>query len=324
MTQVPDMLETQVGLETPWGTAVAPTAKIMGLEKFSIKPLIAAKRLVDQRGSKAPGHVSEIASIDGEGSFDGWLSYEEIHYFLEAMVGTVTPSGAGPYIFAGAAPGTTPESGRPQTFVHGGPNGAYALVGGVGQSLNIAIATAMEGRFSGSLIGKRGAVDALEALSDREVHPVMGDHAKIYIDAWAGTMGATEMANLAFSAELAIEATRKAQHRLSALDPKGIAGDKWQGSLKMVMEFDDTTIKGFMDTILATSPAVWKKQVRIELSNSTELLDLDFAGFQEEAPEIFTDEDGISTVEFNLLGEYNSALGNWFAYSGSIATATLP
>ena len=319
-----DLLQTQVGLESAWADGAAPTARLMGIETFAIKPEIEGKALVDQRGSKAPGHISEIAKVGASASYDGFLTYEEIHYFLESMVSQVTPSGVGPYVYDGEAPGTALETPRNQNFVHGGPNGAYGFAGGVGKELTIAIATGEEGRFSGELIGKQSGPDALETLSDRDVTPIMGDHAKIYIDAWAGTMGATEMANLAFSAELSLETNRELSHRLSALTAPGYAGTKWAGSLKMVMEFDATTIKAFVDTILAASPVIWEKQVRIECISGANLLDLDFAGFQEEAPEIFTDENGVSTVEFNLIGQYNATLANWFKYSGTIVPAVLP
>lgn len=323
---VPDLLQTQTGKESSWGTGVTPTARFMGLESFTINPGVESKGLPDQRGSLQPQHHSEVARIAPGFSFESQLNYEDVNYWLEGMVGEITPTGSDPYTRTGAAPAGTQVTPRSQTIVHGGPNGAYGLVGAIPTELAISLATAMEGRISGSGIAKNRQDDALESLSDRTVTPVMGDHVTIYMDAWGGTIGSTELAALVFAAELSLSANRELSHRLSALTAGSWAGPKWSGSMKLTCEFDATTVNTLMDEFMAASPtAPFQKQVRLEcVLDANHQLTLDFAGFSEGSPEAFGETDGIVSVEFNLVGEYNAALGNFFEYENINQVSALP
>ena len=321
-----DLYKVQSGKESTWGTNVASTVKFMGIDTIEIDAGVEQKALPDQRASLAPSHESQIHMISPKGSYGGWASYEDIHYWLEGMVGEVTPTGAGPYTRAGVAPGIVQINGRPQTLVYGGPEGIYGLNGALPTSFTFEVSNNEEAKYSGDLMAKDRVIDTFDALSDRVITPIMGDHVKIYLDPVGGTVGATEMAALGFSVELTIEANRSGKHHLSALTPDSVRGPRWSGSLKAVLEFDATIVNALMDEFFTVEASIanFEKQVRIECISGTDTLLLDFAGFAEAAPVAFTDEDDIATVEFNLTGQYNAALANWFKYTGDNDVAVMP
>ena len=326
-----ELYQIQTGLETTWGTNVAPTARLIGIESIEVNPGVEQKALTDMRGSYAPSHVSQITRIMPTGTYEGWASYEDIHYWLEGMVGEVTPSGAmAPYTRTGAAPGIAPILGRAQTLVYGGREGVYALNGALPTTFTFSVNSNEEARFSGDIMAKDRVIDVLGVLADRVVTPIMGDHVKIYIDPIGGTIGATEIAALAFSVELELNANRTGKPHLASLTADTLRGPKWSGSLTAVLEFDATVVNTLMDEFFTPEATIteFAKQVRIAAlvgtGTSVKSLTLDFAGFQETAPVAFTDTDGIASIEFNLTGSYNSNLGNWFEYSGQNGVATLP
>lgn len=320
-----DLLIAQIGKETTWGTAVPQTAKLMGIEKMTIKQVAEGKALTDQRGSLAPTYEAQLTKIMAEGSFEGWLSYEDINYWLESMYGLATITGAGPYTYTNEAPLTAKPTPRILTLAYGeSTDGVYGLSGGLVNKLTIALASGAEGRVSGELIGQEVLGDTLDALSDRTVNPVMGQHVSLFIDDWAGTIGTTQISNVAFSLELALEAPFGLKHYLGALQANGWRLNRLNGELKMTLEFG-AAAKAYVDEFAAASPSLFQKLVRIKASNGANLdMQLDFAGFSEDVPELFTDEDGVSTVEFALKGQYDAGMANWFEYVNINGLATLP
>ena len=316
------LFETQVGKEVTWGTAVAPTAKLMGMEEFTIKPLDTTKIIAEQRGSLAPGFLAVLEKVDAEANFDGAMLYEDIHYFLEGVMGVVTPSGAGPYDYDGVAPLGTKPTLREQTFVHGTADYVKGLQGGLVQELVLSLAHGSEGRMSGRIMGQEVATDALESLSDRTVNPIMGDHVTLYIDDFGGTIGTTEVVATAFNLELTLRSGVAPKWHLGSLVSDSYKIAQYEGELKMVFEVNATSY-AYLGNLLSQS-AIWDKLVRISCTNGTESLELDFAGVALERPEIFPEEDGVASIEVTLSGLYESTFANWFKYQGNMSLATLP
>jgi len=315
-------LEVQSGKETAWGTSVTPTAKLMGVEKISLKPKVEAVKYPDQRGSYAPGFIADIAKVSGEGSFESLLTYEDVNYWLEGVVGAVTPSGAGPYTRDGSAPLGSEATPRSQTIAYGNSDGVYGGNGVIPSKLSLKFPYGDVARVSGDLLAKEVVGDALAVLSDRTVNPVMGDQVSLYIDAWAGTVGTTQFTDTIFSVEIEIDAQKSLKHGLGSLTPVDHKGMAWMGVLKARLEFGAAS-KAYLDAIVAGS-ALFQRQVRVEMSNGTESAYFDFAGYSPEGPEVFSEEDGVVAVEFTLEGLYNPAMGNWFAYQTINAVSALP
>lgn len=307
------LMQVQMGTESTWGTVVAPTVKLMGVEEQpTINPGATAEAIPEQRGSHAKmfdGFISEkrpTASLPNVA-----ISYEDICYFLDNLLGEATPSGADPYTRNYAAPLTSDPDPRILSIVNGGPDGVYSLSGAVANKLVFKGETGKPMRMDAEFIGKTLATDALESLSDRTVNLIKPEHFLLYIDAWGGTIGTTAISTIWQSFTLTLENERAGKMGLGSLSPQGYRETGWSGTLELLMEFDATS-KAFLDAMISPS-ALFQKQVRIKAASGANLkMQFDFAGFTEEAPEVIQDNDGVLTVGFTLTGMYNSALGNWF------------
>jgi hypothetical protein len=211
------------------------------------------------------------------------------------------------------------------TFLYGNAtDGVYRATSALLRTLNIKGERAGPWTFSADLIAK--SIDAggsLAALSDRAVTLVASAETALYVDAWGGTIGTTAVATTAFSFELNIDTKRTLKHYLGSLTPGGFAhGSAWEATLSIVMEFNATS-KAFVDAMLSGS-TLFQRQVRLKATNGTNIFQLDFAGTQDGAPQIFDDEDGVSTVEIKLKALYNSTLGAWMKASVTNSVAALP
>lgn len=312
MPNIPDLNQTQVGKETSWGTPVSPTAKLMGIRECKILPVNEAIVHEAQMGSLAPSPDANLTQIAGSASLNGDVLYDDMPYWLDGLFDEETPTGSDPYTYAYLAPLTAIATSRKQTLVHGQGSDVYALEGALVNQLVISGRTGEALQFSAELIGEEVVADTLAALSDRAVNMVMGDHLALYIDAWAGTIGSTAISSAFFAFTLTLNANRATYPTFGQLKPDGYRDARYSGTLALSIEFDATT-QAYLDAIIGGS-AVFQRQVRLKASNGASLdFQLDFAGSAVAAPELFTDADGVITLDVTLEGTYNSTLGNWFA-----------
>lgn len=320
-----DLTQAQIGKETTWGTTVTPTAKLMGIESFDITPIVDTEVKKDIRGSQAPGYNAVVLKAEAQAEFSGQALYEDLPYWLESLMGVVTPTGAGPYVRTGNAPvsNTGVASPRMMTVIMGDANDAYKLGGGIVSDLTLSFEANKPAMVKGKMLGQAvtsGA--ALAGLSDRSVNVIMGDHLTLYIDAWGGTVGTTVIAASAFAGELTLKSNRKLRHYLGALTPGNWNDPRWEGSLKLTVEFNTTT-KAYLNSLL--TPGLVQHQVRLKFASGANLIQqLDFAGNLTKAPKIYDDRDGLSTIDLEYDGQYNTALANWLKYSNTNNVSALP
>ncbi len=320
-----DLLQVQIGTEVTWGTPVTPTAKLARVKKKPdvIQANMKAEVAEDQLASLGPSSEAVLLSHSGAFALDQAGLYEDINYWLESIVGTVTPSGAGPYTRAGVAPlAAVPTSPKKFTVYHGDATEGLRLQGGLVTALKIKGES--RGRVETSVNGIGESVDAgtPAALSDRTVTPILGAHGAVYVDTWAGTMGATAVAASAYAFELSLGAPRELKTYLGSIIPTDWNENKLTGVLKLTLEWNATT-SPYMTGILSTS-AVWQRQVRLKFDNTaTYQLQLDFAGTALEAPR-WSNRNGIVTFDVTLAATYHSTFANWFKYQTKNSLATLP
>lgn len=328
MVDLISLEQYQVGEEAEWGSVAAPTAKLMGIERITLQPHTQVLRHRDRRASLAPAYESDIVRTFGEGNVQGDVLYEDICYWLDNLFGEATPSGEDPYTRAYAAPlSAVPSGPKLLSVVDATGSQVYSLTGALVNGLTISGRSGEALKFSAPLIGKAVATDSTAALDDRTVNRVMADHVALFIDTWAGTIGTTEIdETVIYSFELSIQPNRALIFGVGSeapVDWRESSGGPWEGSLKMTLEFDAVS-KAFLDAIVAAS-AVFQRQVRIKASNTVDRdLQIDFAGSQEDAPSVFTDDDGVATIEFELHGEYNAELENWLEITSVNEVAALP
>lgn len=324
MPFIPDLAEIQIGKETVWGTPVAPTAKLMGIESCKIKPINEAI-LLSSLGSLVPGRNASLTKVAAEATLGGEALFEDLPYWFDGLFDEATPTGAGPYVYTYSAPDGTEPTPRIFTLTHGDNAGSYVygMEGGIVSKLVISGKTGEAWKFQADLIGEQVNTDALASLSSRAVNAIMAHMTDLYIDAWGGTIGTTQITGPFFSFELTINTNRAIYHSLGSIMGVGYREAKYNGTLKLSLELDATS-QAYLDAILAAS-AVFQKQIRIKGSSGASLIaQLDFAGTAMKSPETFTDQDGVTTLDLELEGTYNSTLGNWLEAEITNGVTTLP
>ena len=73
MAKLDALFEVQAGTEASdaWGTEVASTVKLMGVEELTISPIITAEQVDELRGTLQPGYRSHIRAAHGEATVGG-------------------------------------------------------------------------------------------------------------------------------------------------------------------------------------------------------------------------------------------------------------
>lgn len=326
---VTSLFNVQVGKETTWGTAVAQTAKLMGVKSLTPTPLVNTKLFKHLRGSLQPAFEAMLTAVGGAYTLEETGLYEDIIFGLESLLHIATPTGAGPYTRPYAAPTTSQPTRRFETLCQGQGSDIYSLLGAITTSMTLK-ATAGENdtemTVTRELIGQKFAEDTVDALSDRTVNPIMASHFACYMDAWAGTMGATALTATVKGFELALMAPVLLKRYLGSLAPGGLEFPEWKPSdnkLKLSLEFN-STVNSIVDSILGVSGVV-QRQIRLKASDTANRdLQLDFAGTIVGAPQIFRDEDGLVMIDLEFEGTYNSGLANFFKATLINGLATVP
>lgn len=320
-----DLLEIQVGTESVFGTAVTPTAKLMGVQNFALDPGVHAKVFHDRRGSIAPGYLAALTMVEPAAPLETLGTYEDICYLLDNLFGQASPSGTGPYTRNYSGPLGAVPTPRLLTWVYGDGTNCYKLTSGLISKLTVKGETGAPMTATADLIGKDVTSGTKAALSDRTVNVAMGDHMAFYIDTWAGTIGSTAVANTSYSYELTIDAKRKVDMYFGNLagqsyhEDDGAAG--WDVMLKVKLEFNAAD-KAQYDALISQA-AVYQRQIRLKSTSGTNIIQFDFAGTSEESPRFGDDRGGVLAFEANLKGTYNPTLANYFKAQSVNGVATL-
>jgi hypothetical protein len=236
--------------------------------------------------------------------------------------------GTGPYVYTynGALTAVTSNP-RIQTLYFGdSTDGVYKLTGATATKLHYSIKNADRLMFDVDGIGKQIASGASFApLSDRTVTPIMAGDMTVYIDAWGGTIGTTAVPATVYSLDLTITAKRDLRYYLGAYTPGRVREfDVFDFDLKLTLEFLSGVTDAYLNSILAlSSGSVFQKQVRLKATSGTNIFQIDLAGTNEKAPDMWTYDNNVQTVELTLKGTYNATLANWLKASVTNSISTL-
>ena len=312
-----DLFKVQIGEESTWGTAVAATALLMGVEEIELEAVNEGEVFKQVDGTLEPGDNSAILKQGAEGSLSMRASYEDIGYALDMFFSEATPTGTDPYTRVYAPPTTARATPRKATIEYGDANEAWRGVGMVANELTISGNSNEVVKVELGLIGK--AVDhnasMTGSLAQRAVTEILGHHITLYMDAFGATVGTTELVNAAFNFELALKANRELKYHLGSLSPSDWRAAKYEGELTVMLELTSairTLLEGYLDAPGNDTPL--KKQFRIAAASGTKSLDLDFAGAALEGVKLFDDEEGIEAVEIMFTAQVDTTgLGSWFA-----------
>lgn len=315
-------IRVQAGTQSVFATGVAPTVQLRGIEELAIRSQNEVTMLEDMTLGLAGASQAVVAGIGGEGAVTAWCSYEHLAYWLDNLFGQATPSGAGPYVRAYAAPTTTAPTPRVLSLVKGTSTGSYRLVGALLSSMTLRLEQGRPLMLNGDLVGNKVNTQALGSLSDVAVNPIMASHvATIKYDTWAGTMGGTSLDRcFVRMAELTVEPDRALRPCFGSLSKDDYAERAWNGTLRLSLEFNSTT-KTDVDAVIGGT--LTQKQVELNFADSTRALQIQFAGTVTENLEIFGDDDGVVSVEMVLTRTYHSTFANWLKVSLTNALQTL-
>lgn len=309
-----DLNQLQLGTESPWGTPVTPTVKLMDMETFEHTPHVESKMIPERRGSLQPGYKAHLSKVSGECDIEGAATYEDLCYLFDNFFGQATPAGAGPYTRDYINPIGTKPSLRALTMAYGeAVDGVYGLTGAVGKEITLTGEVGEALKYSYKAVGKQLDQDALAALSDRSTNLILAQQNFLYVDSWAGTIGTTLVAAAHIGFELTFSIPRDVRHYMGSLAPLAYREyARWEDvKLKLTLEFT-SAVKAYLDEIIAAT-LVHQRQIRLKFSDTANRdLTLDFAGFVPEAPAVWPDDEGLATLELEYQGLYNPTLGNSF------------
>lgn len=294
-----------LGKETTWGTAVAATARLMGLVEASFRPDDVTEVLPDLgRFSPSPNALQLQQSASG--TLQVYGTYEDLPYILDGIFGEVAASGSNPYAYSYAAPIGTAATPKKYSVEYGATGAAYVMSGGLMKTLRVAGTAGRWWEVSTDLLGEAIATVTLASLNDRTVEPIRMADTACYIDAWGGTIGSTSGGKL-ISFELNVDTMRHLKFFAGALLPTDHGEDKWEGTLQTVLEFNSTS-KAYVDALLS---AKVQRLIEIKATSGSKIAEIQFAGTLIDGVELFSDRDGNMTVELTWAGTYNSTFGNW-------------
>lgn len=321
------LMEWQIGKQSAFDTAVTPTARLVGISDGSITPKVESSVVEEQRGTLVPAYDVTLDKKSGEAKISGDVTFEQIGYFLDSALGEATPSGTTTYTRDYAGPIGTKPAPRINTLIRGSSEGVYGLIGAVANELTLKCESNKRLTFDCSMLGH--SVDELAlaspALADPAVNYAHANQMTMFLDLWSGTMGATAINTSVFSFELGINTSKALKAGLGSLNPIDIIQNKFDpggNQLKLSMEFEATQSKAWLDAILGSGP--FKAQVKFLWTlDADHVLDIQYTGFTAEAPELFSDADGVAQIELALNPLYHATVANWLKISLKNKVATL-
>lgn len=329
MSYITPLEQVQSAQESSWGTKNdTSTAKLMNVSAVDFSPVVNSELFQEVRGSLQQGFNTAIEEVEGMATIEADASYQDIPMYLDSLFDAASPSGANPYVYDYAAPTTALPAPLSRSLHYGQSGAVYVLVGGLITQLDLSGESSKPIKINSKWGGTQVIGGTITALSDRSTSLMMGDQAALYIDAWGGTIGTTQISSHVWSWSLSIKPNRHFNHTLGSLTPiswhDGDEKNKWSAQLKLSLEFSSTT-KAYLDTLLTASPTSLQKQIRIKYTTgSSAIFQMDFAGTALAAPGVFTDKDGLATYDITLDGTYNSGLGNFLKFSVTNAVSAMP
>jgi len=326
------MLDAHNVLQSAWQTAfgtpnATATVKLQNVSSFRLRPEFETRALEQLRGTLAPTHQTTLDHYSGSATFEvSDETFEDVNYWLEALFGTASPTGTGPYVRAYAAPTTAAITPHFMTLQWGQADGVFQLQDASIASLTLSGADNTGVQVGGSIIAGKVIPGTLASLLDRTaVTRMSGCMASVAIETWTGS-AFTPLASSAFSWELSINSNREYRGYLGDCTPTAYHDQKWNGQLRLSLELNGTT-DDYLIAMLGASSAILEKQVRIKYSTgsgaSLRSMTITFAGHSMQAPEFFQNRNGVVTYDLVFDGVYNPTLANWLKIETASETAVL-
>lgn len=302
--------QTQLGREATAGAAVDATARWTGpVEMQDDREVVIVEEDIGQYVDRGTSYIAKLGATINFA--DHPLNLEEILHPLEAGLGTVSPSGSGPYTYAYTLPGGTSDNTiKTYTIENGDATNAeeaeYCFV----ETITIKGGPNEPVMLSSTWKGRQVSDSAFTAaLSLPTVEPILFNTGVLYIDDGGGTIGSTQVSNsfLSFSLEIktGLLALQTAEGQLYFTLSKR---DRPAATLTITAEHDSTWDP-------TGEKAAWRAKttrlVRIRFTGtSSRQLTIDLAGLWTTFGAL-QDQDGNSVIE-GTMQAINSATDSLF------------
>ncbi len=302
----------QIGLEATKGTAVAADVK---LATTMITPKIEA----DIQTFRPSGNkFNTVAALHKEwttASIEGQLNFNEITFFLASLIDNVTPSTASGETTWTFVP-TSEGADDPATFTveYGASDRADELAYGLVTDMTMSFsrsAGSSEASMSGTMIGRALSDDITitGALSPATLTPVTTDNVALYLDNSAANLGNTAL-DCAFSVEWNLTNRWGVKWCLDG-------NNYWSEHVHLVPELSITLLLEADDTgmgLLAHMRNEATRFLRVEATGATidsnpYRMTIDTAVKVAQAPDPFSDQDGVEAIQWNLLAFHDETWG---------------
>lgn len=312
MTYIPSLHKVQLGLEAALGDGAAATIQPVGITNVRIDPKNESEQVMDKRGNTMPAVDAFVKRRWSEGEISGLVDFNRFYLWMDGMFGFATPDGDDRTYEASLDWATEVE--KSLSLYYGQSGLIYKVAGVLPYELRISADSASAWQFTYRFFGQDADDGAsFAALSDDVPDWAMGYETTIYLDSGLdATVGTTEVEDAAFRFEASISCNRSPVWHLGNQEPDAYKRGKWSGSMKLVLEAN-ATLLGYVGDILDAAVAPEGYMVRIEATDGSNVIQLDFAGIVASPPVLIPDSDGIVTVELDLIPQYGSDLGTCWA-----------
>lgn len=314
MAKTHDLQSVEIGVESTWGTTVAPTALVPGIQEFSIQPEVTVQEFPSLQGL-APNYDIAVTNTMATATATSLVDYNTLHYWFNSLMKTVAAAGAGPYTWTYAPDLTSQPTRSFYTLVYGDSASAYNISGALVNSLTISGSSGEALSMDIEFVGQFAEADAVAGASATSATSIAtAAQAAISIDV-EGTYNSTSIGCTAYSFELELNSNTSMVQGLGQIYPCDYFSTRWSATLSMTLEFPggSNVAKGLLDAMDGQAPATVKRGIGIVCSDGTNDFTLRFAGALMSAPEVWGDENGVTTLEFEWAGIYEgTTLSNFF------------
>lgn len=306
MSNIKQLQKKQIGKETSWGTAVAQTIILAGVEELTLADgfeVIGNKEI----GSLAPNQRGgAIVAVMGSASMKQRASFDHVGLIFDSLFGTATPSGVGPYTRTYNAPRTAQPT-RSFFTLHNSYNGlaGHSLLGALASSLTMTIEAKQYVMLDVGFVGRNQAQDTTDSLSESSVAWMLAHNTTLSLGTYGGSLSALDCK--VKRVEFIFNSNTKVNHGISSIEGCDYNYGDVECKLKFVAETNDSATLAIVNAMMGPTPTLVKREAQIVVDDGTYSLDLDFSGMLATPPSLYTDIDGVSTFELEFDADFDSS-----------------
>ena len=308
MAYIPALNFLQLYQEAAFMTPQAVDIEPSGLTA-RINPKVEVEQITSKQGSTMPAKYSFIKKRWAEGTIEGPLDYNRAMLWFDGMFGLDASS---PHTYKSDEDAAVTPAGL--TMVLGQTGLIYQVAGIVPKNLKISGEDGKPWQFAYeffSLPVTDGA-SLVDLITDVPEF-VHGYETALYMDAGFATAPGTTPRAIAFKFEANITANHEPIWHMGDQAWDSVRQGQWGGSFKLTVEADATALAALGDILDATDTGTGMA-IQMKATDGANTLELDFCGVAQDPPNLITDLNGVTTIEFSFIPQWNSTYdGCWGA-----------